>query len=54
MSYEQTPDGGYAESMDETHSQPQFVGRLALVLAALALLFALVTLIAAVTHPGVY
>ena len=54
MSYEQTPDGNFAETMDETHSQPQFVGWLALVLGALAILFALVTLIAAMTHPGVY
>jgi hypothetical protein len=48
MSYERTPDGGYAESMDETHSQPQFVGRLAMALLGLAVLFALVVMFAAI------
>jgi hypothetical protein len=52
MAYEKTPDGGYAESMDETHSQPQFLGRLALVLLILAVLFALTVIIAGVTHGG--
>ena len=42
------PDGGYAESMDETHSQPQFVGRLAMALLGLAVLFALVVTFAAI------
>jgi hypothetical protein len=54
MSYEQTPDGGIAETMDEHHSQPRFVGILGLALAAFAILFGLVTLIAAMSHPGVY
>ena len=54
MSYEQTPDGGIAERMDEHHSQPRFVGTLGLGLAAFAILFAIVALLAAVTHPGVY
>ena len=52
MSEVRTPDGGHAESMDETHSQPQFVGRLALVLAALAVLFGLATIIAGLTFHG--
>lgn len=50
MSYEKTPDGGYAESMDETHSQPRFIASLALALLVLAVLFALFILLAAVTH----
>jgi hypothetical protein len=50
MSYEQTPDGGIAETMDEHHSQPQFVGRLALVLIVLTVLFALFVIVAAMTH----
>jgi len=49
MNEVRTPDGGHAESMDEAHHQPQFVGRLALVLAALAVLFGLVTIIAGLT-----
>jgi hypothetical protein len=52
MSYEKTPDGSFAESMDEHHAQPQFVGRLALVLAALAVLFALVVIIAGLSYPA--
>lgn len=50
MSYEKTPDGGYAEAMDETHSQPRFIANLALALLVLAVLFALFILLAAVTH----
>jgi hypothetical protein len=38
--------------MDETHSQPQFVGRLAMTLLVLAVLAALFVIIAAVTHGG--
>jgi hypothetical protein len=53
MSYENTPDGGIAESTDEHHSQPRFLGGLALVLAALAILFAIIVMIAGLTHPGV-
>lgn len=53
MSYERTPDGGVAESMDATHSQPQFIARLAMVLAALAIVFAIVVIIGAMTHPAV-
>jgi len=48
MSYEKTPDGGYAESMDEHHAQPQFLGRLAMTLLVLAVLFALFVAVAAV------
>ena len=54
VSFERTPDGGIAESMDETHSQPLFVGRLAMTLAALAILFAILVIIGAVTHPAVF
>ena len=46
MSEVRTPDGGHAEALDETNSQPGFVGRLALVLAVLACLFGIVTIIA--------
>jgi len=52
MSYEKTPDGGYAESMDNTHSQPRFVGNLAMTLLVLAVVAALFVIIAAVTHGG--
>jgi hypothetical protein len=48
MSLDKTPP----DSMDETHSQPRFVGNLALVLLVLAVLFALFVLIAAATHGG--
>jgi hypothetical protein len=50
MSFEKTPDGSYAERNDEHHSQPRFVGLLALVLMALAVMFALFVAIAAMTH----
>jgi hypothetical protein len=50
MSFEKTPDGSYAERNDERHSQPRFVGRLALVLIAAAVLFALFVAVAAMTH----
>ena len=40
-----------AEGMDETHSQPRFVGNLAMVLLVVAVLFALLVLIASLTHP---
>jgi hypothetical protein len=53
MSLEHTPDGGVAESMDETHSQPRFLGYLAMTLLLLAVLFALVCLYGAMTHPAV-
>jgi hypothetical protein len=49
LSYEKTPDGGHAENMDETHSQPRFIAWLAMVLGGLALLFALFVLLA-MTH----
>jgi hypothetical protein len=52
MSFEQTPDGGVAESMDGAHAQPQFVGRLAMTLLVLAVLFALFVLFAALTRGG--
>ena len=52
MSYEKTPDGGYAERMDEHHSQARFVGRLAAVLLGLAVLFALFVMVAAITNGG--
>lgn len=52
MSFEKTPDGGYAESMDATHSQPQFIARLAMALLILAVLFALIVGIAAMAHGG--
>ncbi len=52
MSFEKTPDGGYAERMDETHSQPQFVGRLALTLLVLAVLFAAFVLVAGMMNGG--
>ena len=52
MSYEHTPDGGVAESMDEHHGQPMFIGRLAIGLGAFAVLFAVVVLIAAATMGG--
>ncbi|MDR3474258.1 MAG: hypothetical protein P4M09_21625 [Devosia sp.] len=47
MSLEKQP-----ESMDETHSQPQFLGNLALGLAIFAVLCTLFVLIAAVTSGG--
>ena len=50
MSYEKQPGGDIAESMDERHSQPQFLANLALTLLVLAVLFALFVLIAAATH----
>ena len=40
-----------AEGMDETYSQPRFVGNLAMVLLVVAVLFALLVLIASLTHP---
>lgn len=46
-----TPDSG-VESMDPAHSQAQFVGRLAMTLAGLAILFALIVIFAAVTRGG--
>jgi len=53
MSFEHTPDGDIAESMDAAHSQPRFVGYLAMALMVLAVLFALLCLIAAMSHPAV-
>jgi hypothetical protein len=50
MSFEKTPDGSYAERSDEHHAQSRFVGRLALVLIAAAVLFALFVGVAAMTH----
>jgi hypothetical protein len=50
MSYEKTPDGGHAESMDDHHSQPRFLGNLALALLVIAVLFALLVMVAAMTH----
>jgi len=52
MSLDHTPDGGVAEGMDEHHHQPQFVGYLAMALLVLAVLFALLCLVAAMTHPA--
>ena len=52
MSYEKTPDGGYAETMDEHHAQPQFLARLAMTLLVLAVLFALFVGFAAMTQGG--
>jgi len=49
MNDARTSDGAHAESMDEAHSQPQFIGRLALILAALAVLFGLATIISGLT-----
>jgi hypothetical protein len=54
MSYQQTPDGGYAEASDEHHSQPRFLARTAIVMAVVALLFAILSLIGMSTHPAVF
>jgi hypothetical protein len=51
MSYEPSPAG---RSTGEPNSQPGFVGNLAMVLLVIAVLFALIVLIASVTHPAVY
>jgi hypothetical protein len=52
MSLDHAHTDVHVESMDETHSQPQFVGRLAMTLLVLAVLAALFVIIAAVTHGG--
>ena len=46
-----TPDSG-SESMDPAHSQPLFIGRLALALAGLAILAAIIVIFAAMTRGG--
>ncbi|HVX82447.1 MAG: hypothetical protein ACTHOR_03370 [Devosia sp.] len=52
MSYQPAP-GGEADGMDPGHDQPRFIGNLAMGLGVVAVLFALLTLIAALMHPTV-
>ena len=54
MSYERTPDGGYAEASDATHSQPRFIGGLAMGLGIFAVLFGLLALVSSLTHAAVW
>lgn len=50
MSSDPPPDGRYAETLDDPHAQPRFLGRLALTLMVLAILVVAFVLFAAVTR----